>query len=56
MRALAENPWPAGSKKLVGEELWRIRTGNYRVIYSVENQILVVEVLAIGHRKYIYKK
>jgi len=56
IKALAHDPRPSGSKKLIGEELWRIRTGDYRVIYSVFNDVLIVEVLTIGHRKDVYRK
>lgn len=53
---LSSNPRPAGSKKLEGqkESLWRIRTGDYRVIYLVEDVIRIVEIRRIGHRKDIY--
>ncbi len=56
IEALSENPRPAGCKKLKGEEeiLWRIRSGDYRVIYSIEDSIRIVEVRRIGHRKNIY--
>lgn len=55
--ALAENPKPVGSKKLEGqrEALWRIRVGDYRVIYLVEDVIKIVEIRRIGHRKDIYE-
>ena len=54
--ALTENPRPAGSKKLEGqkESLWRIRVGDYRVIYQIEEVIKIVEIRRIGHRKDIY--
>ncbi|MDH5475728.1 MAG: type II toxin-antitoxin system RelE/ParE family toxin [Cyclobacteriaceae bacterium] len=54
---LAINPRPDGSKKLKGsdENLWRIRIGNYRVIYLVEDTIKVIEVRKLGHRKDIYE-
>ena len=54
---LAINPRPEGSKKLKGsdENLWRIRIGNYRVIYVIEDTIKVVEVRKMGHRKDIYE-
>ena len=53
---LAIEPRPNGCKKLVGldMDLWRIRVGNYRVIYSIEDVIHIVEINAIGHRKDIY--
>ena len=53
--SLAENPRPPGCKKLKGyTNLWRVRSGNYRVIYSIEDQILVVEILEIVDRKDAY--
>ncbi|HZV36496.1 MAG TPA: type II toxin-antitoxin system RelE/ParE family toxin [Verrucomicrobiae bacterium] len=54
--ALAENPRPHGCKKLRGEEnFWRIRIGDYRVIYQIRDKIAVVIVLVIGHRREIYR-
>ena len=55
--SLAVNPRPAGSKKLEGqkESLWRIRIGDYRVIYLVEDVIRIVEIRRIGHRKDVYE-
>jgi mRNA interferase RelE/StbE len=54
---LAENPRPAGVKKLKGnnEDLYRIRSGDYRVVYSIEDEIRVVDIRKIGHRKDIYR-
>ncbi|MDX2095951.1 MAG: type II toxin-antitoxin system RelE/ParE family toxin [Alphaproteobacteria bacterium] len=53
---LAQTPYPHGCRKLAGEDnLWRIRVGDYRVIYLVENTIRIVEIHAIGHRQSIYK-
>ncbi len=53
---LATNPFPQGHRKLVGSESkYRIRIGDYRVIYQVENQELVIFVIRIGHRKEIYR-
>lgn len=54
---LARNPRPVGSKKLEGqkENLWRIRIGDYRIIYSIEDEIKIVEIRKIGHRKDIYQ-
>jgi mRNA interferase RelE/StbE len=51
---LEDNPRPAGCKKLTGFEAWRIRVGNYRVIYEIKDSILLVSVIAIGDRKEIY--
>lgn len=52
---LALNPRPVGSKKLKGRDGWRIRIGNYRVIYEIKDHICYILVLEIGHRKDIYK-
>jgi len=53
---LAKGPRPNGSKKLTNEELYRIRIGNYRVLYEIHDNRLIVHVVKIGHRKNIYKK
>jgi mRNA interferase RelE/StbE len=53
--SLANNPFPAGSKKLKGfKAMYRIRIGDYRVIYTVYHQTITIEILKIGHRKDIY--
>ena len=53
---LENDPRPSGCKKLVDIEAWRIRIGDYRVIYEIHDNILLVSVIEIGHRKEIYKK
>lgn len=54
---LSENPRPAGAKKLVGGGgEWRVRTGNYRIIYELNDDALLVLVLAVGHRRQIYRR
>ena len=54
--ALADEPFPKGSRKLSGyTDVFRIRIGQYRVIYSVAKGKLIVIVLKIGHRKNIYR-
>lgn len=52
---LEENPRPPGCKKLKGRDAWRIRIGEYRVIYEIEDNILRVIVIDIGHRRDIYQ-
>jgi mRNA interferase RelE/StbE len=52
---LSKNPRPAGCKKLVGSSLYRIRIGDYRVIYNIDDKVLVVDVRKVGHRKNIYE-
>jgi mRNA interferase RelE/StbE len=51
---LAENPRPHGVKKLKGREGYRIRRGDFRIIYDIYDRQLVIEVIAIGHRKDVY--
>ena len=53
---LSENPYPPAAKKLKGRDGYRIRTNDYRILYTIENEILTVTVVAVGHRKEIYKK
>jgi mRNA interferase RelE/StbE len=56
VRALADDPLPNGCKKLVGTDYtYRIRINDYRVVYSIFDQQLVIQVIKIGHRKDIYK-
>lgn len=52
---LAQTPRPTGYKKLKGRPGYRVRVGNYRIIYDIIDKILVVEVIALGHRKDIYE-
>ena len=52
--ALSSNPRPSSCKKLTGREGWRIRSGNYRVIYEVDDRQRRVTVLDVGDRKDIY--
>ena len=54
---LSENPRPVGSIKLKGEKeyLWRIRVGDYRVIYLIDDTIRVIDVRKIGNRRDIYQ-
>ncbi len=53
--ALADEPRPSRCKKLSGREGWRVRVGNYRVIYEIDAAAELVTVLHIGHRKDIYR-
>jgi mRNA interferase RelE/StbE len=52
---LTDNPRPPGYKKLKGEEAYRIRVGDYRIIYEIEDDLIRVIVVSVGHRKDIYK-
>ena len=55
IQLLADNPRPIQAKKLSGQERYRLRQGNYRILYSIEDNILVVTVVKIGHRRDVYR-
>jgi len=55
IKLLADNPRPDGCIKLTGKEQYRIRYGNYRILYSIEDDKLIVFVVKIGHRRDVYK-
>lgn len=55
IKTLAGNPRPVGCEKLSGQERYRVRQGNYRIIYEIEDIIRIVRVIKIGHRKEIYR-
>ena len=56
LRGLAENPRPSGSRKLAGtKQDWRVRVGDYRIIYEIADVIRVVRVHRIRHRREIYR-
>jgi len=57
IRQLAANPHPPGSKKLKGETgRYRIRQGDYRILYTVEEEIRVVAIVQVAHRKDVYRR
>ena len=54
---LAFQPRPSGCKKLeAADRLWRIRAGDYRIVYEIRDDVLLVLVIRIGHRRDIYRK
>ncbi len=53
--SLSENPPPAGSEKLSGQERYRVRKGDYRVIYEIKDEELQIVVVKVGHRKDVYR-
>ena len=55
IESLAENPRPIGSRKLSGRERYRVRQGQYRILYTIENDVLIIHVIKIGHRKDVYR-
>lgn len=56
IESLRDEPRPAGCEKLTGRELYRIRQGVYRVVYSVDDDRVVVEVIKVGHRRDVYRR
>lgn len=55
LMTLSENPRPVGCKKLVGTDSWRVRIGEYRIVYWIDDGILSVEVIRVAHRKNVYR-
>jgi len=52
---LEENPHPSGSKKLQGENAYRMRVGDYRILYTIEITSKLITIYAIGHRREVYR-
>ena len=56
IKLLSTQPRPSGSEKLAGSpNLYRVRQGNYRIIYSVDDETRVVDVVKVGHRRDVYR-
>ncbi len=53
--SLAESPRPMGCRKLSGKDKYRIRCGVYRVVYSIQDVVLVVTIMKVGHRRDVYR-
>lgn len=53
---LADDPRPPGSQKLAGQEKYRVRQGNYRIIYRIEDARLIVVAVKVGHRSNAYER
>ena len=53
--ALADDPRPHGSQKLTGEDKYRIRQGDYRVVYTIEDAVVTVTVVRVAHRSDVYR-
>jgi len=52
---LKENPRPPGCEKLSGQERYRVRQGNYRFVYSIQDDVLTIWVVKISHRRNVYR-
>lgn len=55
IEALVDNPTLPQAEKLSGDEKYRIRQGNYRILYQIEDDILVVTIVKVGHRRDVYR-
>jgi len=55
IRTLAENPRPPQAKKLTGQDRYRLRQGNYRILYSIEDDMLIICVVKVCHRRDVYR-
>ena len=55
IKNLSDDPHPPGSIKLTHQEKYRVRVGNYRVLYTIEDNILTIFIVKIGHRKHVYR-
>ncbi|MBI2440913.1 MAG: type II toxin-antitoxin system RelE/ParE family toxin [Lentisphaerae bacterium] len=55
IHALADNPRPPGVQKLSGQERYRFRQGDYRIIYSVQDQDHTIWIVKVGHRRDVYR-
>jgi mRNA interferase RelE/StbE len=53
--SLKEDPRPAGVEKLSGAEKYRLRQGNYRILYRIEDEIITVTIVKAGHRSDVYR-
>jgi len=56
IRRLSEDPRPAGCEKLSGRAAWRVRSGAYRIVYTIEDAVLTVHVARVGHRRDVYRR
>ena len=55
IQGLAKDPRPAGCERLSGHEQYRLRQGDYRILYSIEDKDLIVAVVKVGNRKEVYR-
>lgn len=53
--SLADNPRPEGALKLSGTTGYRIRQGNYRILYEIEDEIVTITIIRVGHRRDVYR-
>lgn len=55
IQALASEPRPPGAEKLSGSPYYRVRLGTYRIVYEIQDDVLIILILKVGHRKDVYR-
>ena len=55
IQTLARNPRPPGSQKLSAQQCYRVRQGDYRIVYSIDDEDSLIDIVKIGHRREIYR-
>ena len=55
IEALADDPRPHGCEKLAGSLAYRVRQGNYRIVYTIDDDTVIVEIVRVGHRRDVYR-
>jgi mRNA interferase RelE/StbE len=55
IKALGKDPRPSGCEKLTGRERYRVRQGQYRIVYSIQDEVLTVWIVKVAHRKDVYR-
>ena len=53
---LADEPRPPGAEKVEGYDYWRVRSGDYKIVYAVEDEVLSVVIVRVGHRREVYRR
>ena len=56
IEALRDDPRPPGAEKLSAQERYRVRQGVYRILYAIDDAVLIVEVVKVGHRRDVYRE
>ena len=56
IEGLKENPRPAGARKLSGGEEYRVRVGDYRVVYTIAEEVVTVYIVRVRHRREVYRR
>ncbi len=56
IQSLADDPRPSGAEKLSGQERYRLRQGDYRILYEIHDHVLLIIVVRIGHRREVYRR